>query len=314
MSTPALKYFDILSARAAYAEGRNVTDVLRQQLESQVNTPAIIEAAYDLQAGTYIDYFYAHESRERAYATELSGILNCYVVGADSLLDVGTGEMTTLSNIVGSLKHVPTHLYALDLSWSRLHKGRNFVRQHMGDHVSKLRPFVADMSEIPLADRSISITTSSHALEPNGGRLEILLRELFRVTRDLLVLFEPGYEINSPEGKARMDRLGYIKNMPETVAALGGTMLETIRINSIDNPLNPTVSYVIKPPSKVAKKTIQPGFFTVPGTNHPLHRLGDFYFSPDTGLCFPVLQSLPILKSGTAIMASGLIDQLPSKA
>ena len=43
--------------------------------------------------------------------------------------------------------------------------------------------------------------------------LEALLRELFRVTKKKLVLFEPSYELNSEEGKVRMDRLGYIKDI-----------------------------------------------------------------------------------------------------
>ena len=71
----------------------------------------------------------------------------------------------------------------------------------------------------------MNVTTSSHALEPNGGRLKQLMAELFRVTIDKLVLFEPCYEINTDAGKERMDRLGYIKNLDGVIAELGGKII-----------------------------------------------------------------------------------------
>ncbi len=121
----------------------------------------------------------------------------------------------------------------------------------MGDDYQRIKPFVADINEIPLLDKSINITTSSHALEPNGGKLKELLKELFRVTADKLVLFEPCYKINTQEGKNRMDNLGYIKNIEEIVSDLGGKMIDKVAIKNISNPLNPTACFIITPPKKV---------------------------------------------------------------
>jgi len=46
----------------------------------------------------------------------------------------------------------------------------------MKEDFKNLIPFVGDISEIPLLDKSINITTSSHALEPNGGKKKINAR------------------------------------------------------------------------------------------------------------------------------------------
>ena len=36
-------------------------------------------------------------------------------------------------------------------------------------------------------------------------------------------------------------------------------------------------------------------------------QVGDFYFSKETGFCFPILKSIPLLKSNAAILATQLI-------
>ena len=305
-----MKHLDILGAKRTYMEGGNVTEYLRAQHKVGHNTSDIIEAAYDLQAGTYIEHVQRNQAWALAYTGELAAVLDRHVAGQHSLLDVGSGEMTTLDLVVRGLSNKPKRILAFDISWSRLHKGLAYVQDRLNNDSHDLVPFVADMAEIPLLDKSISVTTSSHALEPNGAELHKLMSELFRITRHMLVLCEPCYEINSEEGKRRMDKLGYIKNLDGVVQALGGTVIEKVRIEHPHNPINPAVCFVIKPPpSDIAtSQAPEAEIFSVPGTNMPLQRLDGFYFSNDTGLCFPVLKSIPVLKSNAAILASALIE------
>ena len=180
----------------------------------------------------------------------------------------------------------------------------------MGSSFGNLKIFTGDFKEIPLKDKSIDITTSSHALEPNGNIINDIITELFRVTKRKLILFEPCYEINSEEGKRRMDRLGYIKNLDHVVNKLGGELNEKIVIKNINNPLNPTVGYVITPPvlSSIFSQeyTNDRELLSVPGTNFSLKEIDNFYYSYETGLCYPILKSIPILKSSSAILASSL--------
>lgn len=308
----SLTHFDILAARQAYQAGKNVTEVLRHQRGLSFNTPDIIETAYDLQAGTYVDHARHNMEALRLYACELAMLLDQNLSPACSLLDVGTGELTTFSLVSRLLYNKPLHLLAFDLSWSRIHKGLGFAQEMLQEDFKHLTPFVADINAIPLCDKSVDVTVSSHALEPNGSNLHPLLSELFRVTRVKLVLFEPCYEIASAEGKQRMERLGYIRDLSGAAESLGGRVVSRTPINHVSNRLNPTACFVIEPPARQtavpAESLVDRTAFSVPGTDLPLTRTSSFYHSKDTGLCYPILRDIPILKAKNAILASCLDD------
>lgn len=263
-----------------------------------------------MQAGSYIQDVLRNPKQAAMYTKEFATILEAHVTEFDSLLDIGTGELTTLSSLICKLKILPKEIYAFDLSWSRIFKGKNYAKEITGDKYPVLKTFVADIGEIPLLDKSINITISSHALEPNGGKLKELMSELFRITIDKLLLFEPCYEINTDQGKKRMDSLGYNKNIDAVVKELGGEIKIKIVIKNISNPLNPTVCFVITPPlnNKISGNKIHPQtcIFSVPCTNIPLEKFEEYYYSDRVGLCYPILKSIPILKSNTAILASAL--------
>jgi ubiquinone/menaquinone biosynthesis C-methylase UbiE len=313
MNKRQLKHFDLLEAKKAYKEGKNVTALLRSQKNIDSNTSEIIETAYDLQAGSYIEKILNNHVQAHAYTTELALILDKHIKETNSLLDIGTGELTTLSHLIYKLTKKPKKIFAFDISWSRIYKGKNYAKEVMGADYRLLKLFVADINEIPLRDKSINITTSSHALEPNGGTLKELLSELFRITIDKLVLFEPCFEINNQEGKQRMERLGYIKNIDGVVEELGGKLIEKIIIKNTINPLNPTVCFIITPPPSAkkvpsTKANSKRSMFSVPGTDIPLIKVEDYLFSNQVGLCYPTLKAIPILKSNAAILASSLCD------
>ena len=304
-----LKHFDLIAAKVAYQSGQNVTDLLRNQKSVANNTPDIIEAAYDLQAGAYIARTKANIKAVSAYAEELASCLSSHISNTTTLLDIGCGELTTLSLTLARLPVKPKKLFAFDISWSRVFLGCAFADEVLSEEDRQLlQPFVADINEIPISDKSIDVTTSSHALEPNGDNLASLLLELFRVTKHKLVLFEPCYEINTEAGKTRMDNLGYIKNIEGVVSELGGKVIDKIIIAN-SNSLNPTVCFVIEPPMTIscAKNSESLNqMFSVPGTNFPMSKTDGFYVSKETGLCFPILKGIPILKTNSAILASAL--------
>lgn len=302
------RYFDVLAAKAAYEEGKNVTELLRRQQGLDFNSPSIIETAYDLQAGSYISHVKADPETAKRYTSEIAALLDRHLEPDGSLLDVGTGELTTFSLLTKELTVKPAKLLAFDISWSRIFVGLGFAKEHMGSAFDTLTAFAGDIGEIPLPDKSVDFTTSSHALEPNGPRLKELMGELFRITAKKLVLFEPCYEINSDEGKQRMDRLGYIKGVDDVIAELGGTLLDKVIITNVGNPLNPTVGFVIAPPGHghafASRNEANSASFSVPGTNMRLEPVDNFYFSKETGLCYPVLKGIPILKSNAAVLAT----------
>lgn len=297
------RYLDLPEARRVYRAGGNVTEYLKHQRGEAYNSQEIIEIAYDLQAGSYVAEAASNLAALREYAAEIGAVVSTHSAGAETFLDVGTGELTTLSFLSAHLR--AQRLLAFDISWSRLRCGLEFAAQWMpAEHRAPLRLFVADMAEIPLPADSVDVVLSHHALEPNGGREERLLQELFRVARHKLVLCEPSYEHNTDEGRARMDRLGYVRDLAGVATKLGGRVIDVVPIRRTTNPLNPTHAFVLEPPLSNASAAVDS--YSDPGAETLLKRLPDCFFSPSRGLAYPVLQGIPLLTAERGFLASAL--------
>jgi len=298
-----------IKAKKQYKNGKNITEYLKNLKNIDYNSEQIIEFAYDLQAGTYIENYNNNPNLINLYIEEVVSILNTHINSQTSILDIGTGELTTLSLIISKLKNKPKKTFAFDISWSRIKKGLQFAKTYISNEYSKLHAFVAEIKEIPLLNKSINITISSHALEPNGSNLRELMIELFRVTNDKLILFEPCYEINTEEGKKRMDKLGYIKNIDDIVKELNGEILKKIIIKNTINPLNPTVCFIIKPSiSNDTHNLEKDNIFSIPGTNYSIRQNENYYFSNSVGFCYPIIKDIPILRNSYSILTSSLED------
>lgn len=297
-------YCDLQSAKAIYERGDNVTSFLKECFGLDNNSPEIIEIAYDLQAGSYIDSVNRNREHWRKYTSEISDIISKHYSEGDTVLDVGTGEMTTLAGVAASCYSGLGDYFACDISWSRLQKGRQFLQAELGSSLSsKFQPIVADLFSLPFSDNSIDIVWTSHALEPNGGREKEAFGELLRVTRKKLIVFEPYYEKNSPEGKLRMERLGYVREIPKAVEDAGAKCDEIIPISNVSNPLNPTYAFVISPQ---AQKKNQTELWACPATRLPMEKLQDCYWSDRSLLAYPIIGGIPILRPEAAVLASSM--------
>jgi SAM-dependent methyltransferase len=295
-----MNYKLLMEAKDAYLEGLNIIDLVGNKYPNQRSLA--IEVAYDLQAGSYIKDFYANSEKKKAYTNEGGDLLQRHISDDSVILNVGAGELWTISLMLDRASIKPKKVFNLEISWSRINVGRKFWREIHNNSID-MQPFVADMLEIPLPSNSVDVITSSHALEPNGIQLDKIISELFRVSRHKCVLFEPHYESCTTEGRLRMDKLGYIKNLEKTVNKFGGKIEELIPVLNSQNPLNPTSCFVIKVPIKNTNHH-SADCFTIPGTDYHLeHKSGAFY-SIETGLTFPILGDIPILKTQSSILAS----------
>ena len=302
------RYGSVVAAKEAFLAGDNITAAVREQEGVDANPPHAIEIAYEMQSGEYAQGARSDPSRWDNYGKAIAEELAPHLTAGGTLLDCGTGEMTSLTS---TLNHtaVSVEAKAFDISWSRIAQGRRFVDDHLASSKT-IQSFVGDMAAIAVAAGSVDLAMTVHALEPNGGREAELLSSLFAVSRGTVVLFEPCYENASDEARHRMERHGYVRNLAAIGEELGATLVSLSPFALPVNPLNPTWVYVFDVPA-VDRETNTASAFECPVTNTPLIDLGDCWFSEQAGLAYPVIGGIPVLRADHAILASqrtGLLD------
>lgn len=290
----------IVGMKAAYARGENVMEYARQAAGGAGNSPLATLIAYDLQAGTYIAYAKKDPDARSKWCAQLADILDPLITGDASILEVGCGEATTLAGVLSRLENKPAHALGFDISWSRC----AHANQWLNESKVSAELFVADLFEIPLEDNSIDVVYTSHSLEPNGGKEEAAIKELMRVARKAVVLIEPIYELAGPDARDRMDAHGYVKDLKSTAERLGARVNEYRLLEYCGNPLNPSGLVMLeKQPQDagVVGGSIQ---YRCPLTHTGLEPHEAGYYSRESGLVYPVLSGIPMLRSTHAIVAS----------
>ena len=234
--------YDAAEIRALFDRGENIIGWIQSREGAQTNSETAILYSYDVQAGSYVAEL-ADEARRQFkddFGRRLASVLD--ELAPTSLLDAGVGEATSLAPVLRHMAARPAHVLGFDLSLSRL----LYARKHLADHD---RPdvvlFTAGLDNIPLASASVDVVLTMHAVEPNHGREDVILGELLRVARRHLVMIEPSYELASAEGRARMERLGYVRELPAALERLGhpARRVEPWPLNA--NPLNPAALIVV---------------------------------------------------------------------
>lgn len=291
----------VRAMRDAYHRGGNSMEAARAMLGHDANVPLAVLVAYDLQAGTYASSARAHPERTDAWCTQLAALLRPYVAAEpSSLLEVGVGEATTLAGVVERLGVPLDWAGGFDVSWSRIDAARAWLAEQQ----VRADTFVGDLFAIPLADDAVDIVYSSHSLEPNGGREEAAVRECLRVARRAVVLVEPLYELASPDAQARMRQHGYVRGLRAAAEGLGARVVDHRLLPYTGNPLNPSGVLVLEKTSVSAKRD---GIaWRCPLTHVPLAATDDLYLAPDTGIAYPVLRGIPLLRPEHAVVASRL--------
>ncbi len=291
----------IIGMRAAYARGENAMAHARAVLGTAQNTSDATLIAYDLQAGSYTAVVRETRADNLRWCSQLADVLRPLFPAGGSLLEVGVGEATTLSTVSRLLSPAPATVLGFDLSWSRCSVARDWLQEEG----IKAEVFVGDLFSIPLADDSVDVVYTSHSLEPNGGRETDALRELLRVARRAVVLCEPIYELGSSEAQARMRQHGYVRGLADTFRGIGAQVKECRLLPYTTNPLNPSgVVIVEKNPTSAVSPALA---FRCPLTNTPLVREADVCFSPLTGMAYPILRGIPLLRTQHAVMASKIV-------
>lgn len=291
--------------RAAYARGENAMAYARRAAGGTANATIATLIAYDLQAGSYNAQVRHAPELNLRWCEQFASILAPLLRPGDALLEAGCGEATTLAGTLAALPIRPTQTLGFDLSWSRCAEGRRLLQERN----LSADLFVADLFQIPLADASVDVVFTSHALEPNGGREDAALRELLRVTRRTLVLVEPLYELSDASVQARMREHGYVRGLHDTLTRLGAPPSRHERLPFCVTARNPSGLIVVEkdPPAPALARSTA---FQCPLTATPLETREDVCLSRETGLAYPVVRGIPLLRPEHAFVASKLVDAI----
>ena len=294
--------YDAREIRALYDRGENITRWIQSQEGADRNSTTAILYSYDVQAGSYVDY--VQEPAARALKSSLGQTLAVLLDGIapDSIVEAGVGEGTSLAPVLSGMKRRPARVLGFDISVSRLLYARKYLTENGHNDVTL---FTGDLDRIPLASGSVDVVVTVHAVEPNRGREQAILSELLRVARRNLVMIEPSYENASAEARERMDRLGYVRDLPETLKRLGYPARCVERWPHNSNPLNEAALIVVDKKPATAGAIVQ---FVSPVSGNALVERTDCWFCPEDGHAFPIINGIPCLTVESAVLASKLGD------
>ena len=258
--------------------------------------------SYDFQAGSYIQKFSQRQKLNRNYCKALAMLID-NIEGVESLVEVGVGEATTLTTVIKNLGNKPSAIFGFDISWSRL----NFAQALLKDFsINNVTLFTANLFEIPLLDNSVDVVYTSHSIEPNGGREEEALKELYRIARKYLILLEPSFEFADDEAKARMKKHGYVTELYATAVKLGYTIVEHRLFDYSANPLNVNPTGLIIIEKKATD--VNSSHLVCPVSHTELVTHGEsLLYSKESLLAYPVINKIPCLLKENAVLAAHLL-------
>lgn len=282
-----------------YRKGENIISFLSNKLPNETNAPEIIEIAYDMQSGVYIKAMTDNKKYilyKEKYCKALYDVI-IELGDFDTLLDAGIGEATTLVPLLEYF-NIPPMSYGVEISWSRASYAKQWLNKK---GFSNSIVCTGNLMELPFADNSIDIVFTSHAVEPNRGNEERILKELYRVARKYVVLLEPNYEVSNDEARARMDKLNYCQNLLGICSKLKFSIKEHRLFDHSSNSLNQTYLTVIEKQTQIA----QPSYILAcpEHKTHLINGLGALY--SEEGLrAYPIIGDIPCLRVESSIFAS----------
>lgn len=256
----------------------------------------------NLQAGNYVDSVRKNPEFNKTWCKQLADIIDPVLPDNGTILEVGVGEATTLSGVLSELGDKVKKSFGFDVSWSRIKVANDYLIEKS----QKSELFVGDLFYIPLADNSIDVVYSPHSLEPNGGYEQHLVAECLRVARKSVVLVEPIYELASTEAQARMRNNGYVRELLEVAEALDCVIEDYRLLECVGNPLNPSGVLKIRKSgdSSDVNEFSYRFSWQCPLTGSALVKHTEYFVSQDTGIVYPNLNGVPLLRPEHAVVAS----------
>jgi uncharacterized protein YbaR (Trm112 family) len=141
-----------------------------------------------------------------------------------------------------------------------------------------------------------------HSLEPNGGKEIEALKELYRITKNYLILYEPMYEFGTKKVKKHIDDHGYVKNLYKYCKKLNYNVIRySFLYNSLHSNNNSGIIIIKK--NNIKNKKLKKINFVCPLTKQKLIKRKNYYYEKIFGLAYPVIENIPCLLQENKIVA-----------
>jgi SAM-dependent methyltransferase len=306
-----VKKADVGKLKDLYDKGENIIDYLKRHPSETEGQSDIIELSYDLQAGSYIEILKEDLVLKRKLA--FTDALASYIdeLGVGSLLEAGVGEATTLAHLLDRLEKPPETVYGFDISWSRIKYAETYLASR--EVKQKANLFTSDLNEIGAQTNSFDLVLTCHAIEPNGGVEEAIIRELARVSRNYILMMEPAGEYGSDATKQRIQRFGYCNNLREVSERIGLEVVSHELFSHCQNDHNQTELLLVKVPDiKEAEQFDRLTCpYACPQSHSPLTLTGEGYYSKKSGVVYPIIGGIPCLRSRNGVVATKYLEFSP---
>lgn len=127
----------------------------------------------------------------------------------------------------------------------------------------------------------------------------------YRIARKAVVMVEPLYELAGKEAQARMKKHGYVQGLRAAAENLGARVVDYRLLDYSGNRLNPSGLVLIEKqlPTSTLNSDIQ---WRCPLTFSPLVASAQGFYSSSTGMLYPVVAGIPMLRSSHSIVASSI--------
>src|SRR5690606_34370964 len=107
---------------------------------------------------------------------------------------------------------------------------------------------------------------------------------------------------NTDEGRGRMQRLGYVRDLPRYIDLAGGKLIDKFPLQNCVNPLNPTFCYVVEKNKAPQRTEVSDTCFQCPITGEVLQSRSGYLWSKSGGYAYPLMNGIPLLRSKDAIL------------
>lgn len=288
-----------------YLDGINITNTMREERNIKFNSSEIIEIAYDFQSGEYQKKWERKELEEfyNKFTKEIADII-LSICKPTSMLEAGIGEATTFVKVIKHLNIENLKAFGFDISWSRTFLAKKLIKK---EKLTNTNLCTGNLFDIPFLNNAIDVVYTFHSIEPNGGFEKEIIKELFRVTKKYLVLFEPDYDETTDDNKKRMESLGYIKGLKSVIEELNYEIVFNGKFINNLNEKNPTTIFIIKKnENNFNLINCQKDFFACPISKSELIKdeKENVYFSDESLVVYPIIKGIPCLRKENAILAS----------